>query len=125
MKIYRVLALAAVIGLAVAAAARAQEILPPEKVNEIIAGRYDVEVLRVTPVEGQAGPATYRVTVMVPPGDSNAAFMVSTLVVDATTGDLVSQFRHLRHGYELPAPAVSSRENSSVTSRRETFRPHF
>jgi hypothetical protein len=125
MTIWHFLALGAVLGIASAAPARAQDLLSAEKVKEIIAGRYDVEVLRVTPVEGDAGPTAYRVTVMVPPGDSNSAFMVSTLVVDATTGDLISQFRHLRYGYELPPAGVSARENSSVTSRRETFRPHF
>jgi hypothetical protein len=123
MKIWHVLALGAVVVTASAAAARAQDVLPPEKVKEIVADRYDVEVLRVAPAEGEGSSPVYRVTVMVPPGNSNASFMVSTLVVDATTGNLVSQFRHLRHGYELPPPAVSSRENSSVTSRRETFRP--
>jgi hypothetical protein len=124
MRIWQVLALGAVIGTASAAVARAQDVLPPEKVKELVADRYDVEVLRVAAVEGREGSQVYRVTVMVPPGNSNASFMVSTLVVDATTGKLVSQFRHLRHGYELPPPAVSSRENSGVTSRRETFRPN-
>lgn len=124
MKIWHVLALGAAIGMLSTAVALAQDVLPPEKVKEIVADRYDVEVLRVTPVEGEQSSPVYRVTVMVPPGNSNASFMVSTLVVDATTGNLVSQFRHLRHGYELPPAAVSSRENSSVISRRETFRPN-
>ena len=124
MRIWQVLALGAVIAAASAAVARAQEILSPEKVKEIVADRYDVDVLRVTPAEGEGTSPVYRVTVMVPPGNSNASFMVSTLVVDAATGNLVSQFRHLRHGYELPPAAVSSREKSGVTSRRETFRPN-
>jgi hypothetical protein len=124
MKIWYVLALGAVIGTAPTATVSAQDVLPPEKVKELVADRYDVEVLRVAAAESGEGSPVYRVTVMVPPGNSNASFMVSTLVVDATTGKLVSQFRHLRHGYELPPAAVSSRENSSVTSRRETFRPN-
>ncbi|MCI0429109.1 MAG: hypothetical protein L0210_01010 [Rhodospirillales bacterium] len=122
MKLWYALALGIVIG---AGPAQGQDLLPPEKVKELIASRYGVEVLRVAAVDGEGSSVTYRVTVMVPPGDSNAAFMVSTLVVDATTGDLVPQFRHLRHGYQLPPAGASARENSSVTSRRETFRPHF
>lgn len=125
MKIWHVLALGAVIAAASPAMVWAQEVLPPEKVKEIVADRYDVDVLRVAPAEGEGSSPVYRVTVMVPPGNSNASFMVSTLVVDATTGNLVSQFRHLRHGYELPPDPVSSRENSSQVSRRETFRPQF
>ena len=124
MKIRHLLAFG-VFGVGIAAPSYAQDLLPPEKVKELIAGRYGVDVLRVTPVEGEGSPPTYRVVVMVPPGDSNAAFMVSTLLVDATTGNPISQFRHLRHGYDLPATAVSGRENSGVRSRRETFRPLF
>jgi hypothetical protein len=124
MKIWCVLALGAALGTAPAAEVSAQDVLSPEKVKDLVADRYDVEVLRVAPGQGGNSSPVYRVTVMVPPGNSNASFMVSTLVVDATTGKLVSQFRHLRHGYELPPPAVSSRENSGVTSRRETFRPN-
>jgi hypothetical protein len=122
MKLWYVLALGAVLGVS---PAQGQDLLPPEKVKEVIASRYGVEVLRVAPIDSEESPATYRVTVMVPPGDSNAAFMVSTLVVDATTGELVPQFRHLRHGYQLPPAGATARENSGITSRRETFRPRF
>ena len=125
MKVWYALALGAVLGAAPAATVPAQDLLPPEKVKELIASRYGVDVLRVTPVDGEASSATYRVVVMVPPGDSNEAFMVSTLLVDAATGNLISQFRHLRQGYQLPPAAAEGRENSGVRSRRETFRPHF
>jgi hypothetical protein len=123
MKLWHVLALGAVLGAGTATTAHAQDLLPPEKVKELIAGRYGVDVLRVIPVDGEDGAATYRVTVMVPPGDSNTAFMVSTLLVDAATGNPISQFRHLRQGYALPPAGPSARENSGVRSRRETFRP--
>ena len=62
---------------------------------------YDVEVLGVT--EGEIDDrAVWLITVMVPPGDSNTAFMVSTLAVDQEMGDLVPVFRHRASGYELP-----------------------
>ncbi len=62
---------------------------------------YQVEVLGVR--EGEIdGRAVWLVTVMMPPGDSNAAFMVSNLAIDRETGDRVPSFRHLASGYVLP-----------------------
>ncbi len=62
---------------------------------------YQVEVLGVR--EGEIdGRAVWLVTVMMPPGDYNAAFMVSNLAIDRETGDLVPSFRHRVSGYELP-----------------------
>jgi hypothetical protein len=66
-----------------------------------IEASYDVEVLGV--IEGEIDERTvWLITIMVPPGDSNAAFMVSTLAIDQQTGDLVPAFRHRASGYELP-----------------------
>jgi len=62
---------------------------------------YDVEVLRVR--EGEIdGRGVWLVTVMLPPGDFNSAFMVSSLAIDRETGDLVPSFRHRESGYDLP-----------------------
>ena len=62
---------------------------------------YDVEVLRVRESEIDER-AVWLVTFMVPGGNSNAAFMVSSLAIDRQTGDLVPAFRHQTSGYELP-----------------------
>ena len=69
---------------------------------------FDVEVLRVRGSEID-NRAVWLVTFMVPPGDSNAAFMVSSLAIDRQTGDLVPVFRHRESGYELPGGLRSDR----------------
>ena len=78
---------------------------------------YDVEVLRVR--EGEIdGRGVWLVTVMVPPGNSNAAFMVSNLAIDRQTGDLVPSFRHRASGYDLPG----GRRNDKVGLRPDAAR---
>ena len=69
---------------------------------------YAVEVLDVRESEIDQR-AVWLVTFMVPPGDSNAAFMVSSLAIDRETGDLVPAFRHRTSGYELPGGLRSDR----------------
>ena len=69
---------------------------------------YDVEVLRVRESEID-GRAIWLVTFMVPPGDSNDAFMVTSLAIDQQTGNLVPAFRHRASGYELPGGLRSDR----------------
>jgi hypothetical protein len=105
--------------------AAAQASLSPEEVKELISSRFNVEVLRVTAIEGEGGEPAYRVVVMVPPANSNEAFRVSMLIVDARSGQLVPQFRHRREGYDLPSSRAAARENSGPVSRRETFRTPF
>ncbi|MDX1575495.1 MAG: hypothetical protein R3285_04840 [Kiloniellales bacterium] len=62
---------------------------------------YDVEVLKVS--EGEIdGRAVWLVTVMLPEGNFNSAFMVSRLAVDRASGELVPSFRHRESGYDLP-----------------------
>ncbi len=70
---------------------------------------YDVEVLRVR--EGEIdGRAVWLVTVMMPSGDFNSAFMVSSLAIDRQTGDLVPSFRHRASGYDLPGGLRSDKD---------------
>jgi hypothetical protein len=89
------------------AAAAAAERLSAEKVSTDIAKRYQVTVLRVTPTKVD-DRAAYAVVVMNPGGDDNGAFGVTTLMADAETGELVSQFAHRPAGYDLPSPADRS-----------------
>ncbi len=81
--------------------ARAAEPLTADKVSAAIADRYHVTVLRVTPTKIDDRDA-FAVLVMNPGGDDNAAFQVSTLLVDAATGALLPQFAHRAAGYTLP-----------------------
>jgi len=48
------------------------------------------------------GKAAYEVKVMNVGGDYNSAFMITTLIVDADSGQLLRVFRHRDSGYELP-----------------------
>jgi hypothetical protein len=77
----------------------AQPVLSEEEVAARIAEAYGVEVLKVARDDLIGGPA-YAVKVMRPGGDSNAAFRVSTLMVDGVTGELIPQFRHRNAGYQ-------------------------
>lgn len=72
-----------------------------DEVKRQIEAEYGVTVLRVRPMEREDGSPSYAVTVMNPGGDSNSAFEVTTLEVDAGTGSLVSQFRHAADGYSI------------------------
>jgi hypothetical protein len=95
----------------------------PDAVALSLAQRFDVKILRVTPIE-RDGKSLYAVVVMNPGGNFNEAFKVTTLVVDAETGDLVAQFRDEDSGYHLP-PAANRQppaDESGAAIRRETFR---
>jgi len=92
-------ALALLAGVLWSAAALAQ--VSGEEAKRQVEEAYGVEVLAVSPGEIDER-AVWLLTVMVPEGDSNAAFMVSRLAVDQETGDLVSSFRHRPSGYDLP-----------------------
>lgn len=95
--VFAAAALAAALGIADPASAA----VTAEQAAKIIADNYGVEVLRVRPGEVDSREV-WLVTAMVPGGNSNAAFMVSTLAVDRATGDLVSSFRHGHSGYQVP-----------------------
>jgi hypothetical protein len=84
--------------------------------------RYGVQVLSAQR-ERRDGKPVYRMVVMNPGGDFNSAFAVHTLVVDAATGQLVSQFQNETSGYQLPAPPDRAlRDSGTATAiRRETF----
>jgi len=123
----RRLALAAsvaiVAALAAAPSAWAQGVKSAEEISAAVAQEFGVEVLRIVAADADGRPA-YRVTVMNPGGDSDGAFQVTTLVVDAETGGLIPQFRHKAAGYELPG--ASANEPPTVTEgtaiRRMTYR---
>lgn len=85
----------------------AAERLSADKVSAEITKRYHVTVLRITPTQVD-DRAAYAVVVMNPAGDDNGAFRVTTLIADAETGELVSQFAHRPAGYDLPRPADRS-----------------
>jgi len=102
--------------LLAAGAALAQ--MPADKIAAAVAQRYGVNVLKVTPTTLGERDA-YAVLVMNPGGNDNGAFAVSTLVVDAASGELVPQFAHGPSGYTLPpAPDTATSGSDSGPSIR-------
>jgi len=109
--------------LVAAPTARAQAVKSADEISAAVAKAFGVEVLGVRSIETDRGPA-YAVTVMNAGGDFDGAFRVSTIVVDARTGDLVPQFRHKSAGYDLPgAPSnTPPSEADGMAMRRMTYR---
>lgn len=79
--------------------------MSPDEIAASIAETYGVEVLSLRDAKAD-GRAAYAVTVMNPGGNSNAAFQVNTLLVDAATGALIPTFRHGASGYDYPGGAA-------------------
>ncbi|MEE8516647.1 MAG: PepSY domain-containing protein [Alphaproteobacteria bacterium] len=86
-----------VAGLAMPAPALAA--VSADQVKAKVAKAFGVKVLKVRPAKAD-GRKVFVVTVMNPGGDFNEAFQVSTIVVDAETGKLVSGYRHRASGLD-------------------------
>ena len=94
------LAFACVLGLGLAAAQPARAVTEAE-VRGAVEKTFGVKVLKIR--EAHVGSErAYAVTVMSQAGDYNGALGVTTLMVDADSGKLLSAFRHLASGYTLP-----------------------
>jgi hypothetical protein len=94
-------------------------LLPPQEVEQAVAERLGVEVLGSERVETGAG-TRYAVKVMNPPGDSSAAFLVTTLLVDAVSGEILGE---AGRGSGLVRPVLPSSEaESGLEIRRRTYR---
>lgn len=110
----------ALVVLALPGLAAAQDMLTPEAVSEQLTERFGVEVLKIEEVE-EAGRRVYVATVMNPGGNSNAAFQVTRLMVDAATGELVSQFRHKAAGYRVPGGSEPQEATDGRMIRRRSM----
>ncbi len=84
----------ALVGAMVSLAAPAWAAMSADQVASAIAEAYGVIVLRVEPMT-EDDRAAYLITIMNPGGNFNEAFQVNRIVVDAETGDLIPQFRHM------------------------------
>lgn len=99
--------------------------LSADDVGKKLTEAYKVRVLDIRPVQHR-GRSVYAAKVMrTDEGAGNAAFMVTTLLVDPMTGDLVSAFEHGATGYETSATdSHEARLDSSGSQmRRMTNRP--
>ncbi|GEM_PF-5890563 len=93
-----------------------------QRVAKMLSERYGVQVIRAERTQLNGKPV-FEVVVINPGGDFNEAYAVHTLVVDASTGTLISQFEHLPSGYDLASPPdrTPRDDGSAVVLRRETF----
>lgn len=107
-----------IVGLAVLLLPQAGMAASKEKIKAMLEQAFGVEVLRLRETEVDGRPAL-AATVMNRAGNSNAAFQVNTLIVDAETGALLPQFRHLSSGYTLGGSMVrDNTEDSGERGRR-------
>ena len=98
--------------------------LGEEEVRRLVHEGLGVDVLMAETVE-RDGSQVYALTVMNPPGDYNGAFMVRTLLVDGTTGDLLGEVPHTPRaaGTDLsPGAPAAGPDSSGPEIRRRTFR---
>jgi hypothetical protein len=95
------------------------QLLTPQEVEQAVAERLGVEVLSSERVDTEGG-TRYAVKVMNPPGDYSAAFLVTTLLVDAASGDILGE---ARPDSGLVRPVLPSSESESgLEARRRTYR---
>jgi hypothetical protein len=92
----------------------------PDEVKQKIEKEYGVQVLKVTPADLD-GKKVYDIRVMRKNG-GNGAFGITSLAVDAESGDLVPAFRHKASGYELPDQVEGDPRQVLVPSRGSTWR---
>lgn len=99
----RIVLFAAGVSLVAAmAVAPAEARMTKLQVKQALEKAYPVRVLEKFLTTGTFdGRPVYHVKVMNRGGNFNAALMITTLVVDADSGKLLSVFRHKNSGYEL------------------------
>ena len=99
----RIVLLAACASLVAAMAATPAEArMTKAQVKQALEKAYPVRVLdRYIESATFDGRPVYRVKVMNRGGNFNSALMITTLIVDADSGKLLSVFRHKDSGYEL------------------------
>jgi len=101
------------------AAASDPQLLSPQQVEQAVGERLGVQVLGIEPIEANGG-TRYAVKVMNPPGDYAGAFLVTTLLVDAVSGEVLGE---AGPGGGLARPVRTSRDaESGLEVRRRTHR---
>ncbi|MCC6469063.1 MAG: hypothetical protein IT563_12150 [Alphaproteobacteria bacterium] len=94
----------------------------PDEVSKKLSQQFGVQVLRVLPTTID-GRQAFVATVMNPAGNSNEAFRIDHLAVDAETGALLPGFRHGNSGYVLPGePPMDAGRNVNVPADGHTWR---
>ncbi len=117
------LAIAAIVVAGLAMPAPAFSAVTADLAGKWVAKSFGVLVLKFRPSKID-GRQVFLVTVMNPKGDFNEAFQVTTVVVDAATGKLVSGFRHRSSGQDSnQAPSyIPNRQESQSLRQGFTWR---
>lgn len=106
-------ALAAAVAVSLGCLAQPAAAIDGEAAGKLVAERFGVQVLKVR--EGTLdGRPVWLVTTMNPGGDSNSAFVVSTVAVDAESGEPVRAVQPIETG-SLPMTGAPAAENGVVT----------
>jgi hypothetical protein len=115
------LSIAMLLAIAVATSAAA-EVKSPADITAELEQERGVKVLRLEETRVDGRPA-YVVSVMNAAGDSNAAFQVERILVDAETGVAIQTYRHGPTGWsETAGPDFSPpHEGDGQAMRRMTF----
>jgi hypothetical protein len=101
-----------------------EKLLSEQQVRQRISGRLGVQVLKVDRVEA-GGRSAYAVKVMNPPGNYNGAFLVTTLLVDGDTGEVLGQVLTTPNANDpdaLPTERRPGDQGSGPELRRRTYR---
>ncbi|MEQ8504383.1 MAG: hypothetical protein RIB80_03590 [Rhodospirillales bacterium] len=98
----------AILLIASAIAGTASAAITAAETGQQVAKKFGVEVLRITPMT-QRGRDAFVVKVMTPGGDTNSAFQINTLVIDANTGERIIQYGHEGGQQQWAAPPISHR----------------
>jgi hypothetical protein len=115
----KVVVLAAALGLAAGPASALSE----AEAKTLIENAYKVKVLRVAKDE-EGGRAVYRLRVMNPAADFNAAMQVSVMTLDAESGQLLPIYRHRASGIDDNASPMMrpNRQGEEALSIRSVWR---
>lgn len=98
--------------------------LSEDEVRDLVREGLGVDVLKAEMIE-RDGRQVYALTVMNPPGDDNAAFMVRTVLVDGATGGLLGEVPHTpRVGPTdvSPGAPAAGPDSKGPEIRRRTYR---
>lgn len=101
-----------------------QPALGEDEVQRLVREGLGVDVLSVELVERDGQPV-YALTVMNPPGNYNAAFMVRTLLVDGATGGLLGEVPHTPRAaapHMTPDSRAAGQDGNGLEIRRRTHR---
>lgn len=118
------IAVAAILAATASTPASAQRLTAAAAAQQV-SETYGVEVLRVREVQHDDGRRAYAITVMAPGGNTNNAFQVTTLLIDARTGELIPQYRQTPTGQEFSGASsnVPRTEADGPALRRLSNRP--